>query len=200
MVAGGRRERCRGAAATYLVQTRMAHRHGEGLLVDPGAHDDLTGDRWVQRFSSEAARAGQPLPVLQPLANALSVGGVGKGRQQADRGVTCKLGVAGKPWTFQAPMLPESDVPALLGVRTLKKQRAVMDCFTGRLYLIGAGGYKMSLSPGSQELKLHEAHSGHWILPCTDWAGADHRRTPTTASLSATSLAVLPATGGVAVE
>ena len=121
----------------------------------------------------------------------MSVGGVGKGRQEAQHGITCKLGVSGQPWVFQAPVLPESEVPALLGVRTLKKRRAVMDCFTGRLYVVGAGGYKMMLSPGSHEYKLHESHSGHWILPCTDWPGSARRQSAT----GSASAAALPSSG-----
>ena len=81
----------------------------------------------------------------------------------------CVIGVGGEAENFQAPVLTESDVPALLGIRTLKTRRAVIDCFTGRMYLIGAGGYKLKLSPGSRELNLEASHSGHWLLPCTDW-------------------------------
>ena len=66
----------------------------------------------------------------------------------------CVIGVAGEADNFQAPILTGSEVPALLGIRTLKTRRAVIDCFTGRMYLIGAGGYKLKLSPGSRELNL----------------------------------------------
>ena len=185
----------------WFIQTKMAHRAGEGLLVDPGAHDDLTGDRWVARFAEEARLASKPLPRPYELEDAVSVGGVGAGRQQSQKGVVCELGVDGKPWKFSAPVLQDSDVPALLGVRSLKQRRCVMDCFTGRLYTMGAGGYKMALSPGSQMVKLHAAHSGHWILPCTDWAAkASSSHLSAAADALKTSPAVSPSGDGAAVE
>ena len=156
----------------FLVQTRMAHRQGEGLLIDPGAHDDLVGQMWVDRFSAEARRASQPEPTSYRLDRPVVVGGVVNGSNVANFGVKCAIGVAGAQESFEAPVIPNSPVPALLGIRSLKQRRALVDCFTGRMYFIGAGGYKLNLSPGSRELKLEEAHSGHWILPCTDWPSA----------------------------
>ena len=158
-----------GAVHSFLVQTKMARRPGEGLLVDPGAHDDLVGDRWVRRFAEEAQRQRQPMPQFFDLSSAISVGGVGAGKQESRTGVRLVMGVDGKTEQFEAPMLRDSEVPALLGIRSLKRQRALMDCFTGKLYLVGSGGYRLQLSPGSRTRSLHESHSGHWIMPCTDW-------------------------------
>ena len=153
----------------FLVQTRMRDRNGEGLLVDPGAHDDLTGDEWVKRFTAACSAAGEPAPIMIPLDKPISVGGVGAGRVEAKVAVRCLTGVQGVMQTYQAPVVPNSSIPALLGIKPLKNQRAVMDCFTGRLYTVGQGGYRMNLSPGSRMYDLVPSHSGHWILPCTDW-------------------------------
>ena len=157
--------------STFLVQTKMKNRQGEGLLIDPGAHDDLIGDEWVRRFTEEAAMSGQPTPIDHQLKDPVNVGGVGKGRQETTRGVRCSIGVEGNMEIYQAPVLQNSGVPALLGIKTLKQRRAIIDCFTGKMFLVGQGGYKLSLSPGSRSLDLYESHSGHWLLPCTDWPG-----------------------------
>ena len=47
--------------------------------------------------------------------------------------------------------------------------RALIDCFTGRLYLIGPGGYQIKVSPGSETHELVESHAGHLMLPCSDF-------------------------------
>ena len=151
------------------MQTQMARRRGEGLLVDPGAHDDLVGEKWADRFAEEARQAGQQQPTTFKLGQPVVVGGVGNGNNVAETGVRCRVGVDGVAEQYEAPMIPGSSTPALLGIKTLKQRRALLDCFTGRLFLIGAGGYKLNLSPGSRELELEASHSGHWLLPCTDW-------------------------------
>ena len=35
------------------------------------------------------------------------------------------------------------------------------------MYFCGPGGYKITLSPGSEKYKLEKAPSGHWHLPCS---------------------------------
>ena len=46
----------------FLQSTLLAD--CEGLLVDPGAFDNLTGSRWVERMSAMAAEAGQVVKVI----------------------------------------------------------------------------------------------------------------------------------------
>ena len=58
-------------------------------------------------------------------------------------------------------------MPGLLGRKRLHRWRALVDCFANKLYTVGPGGYKISLSPGSRVYDLKESYSGHLILPCT---------------------------------
>ena len=51
-----------------------------GLLVDPGAHDNLVGDRTMKLLSSQV----KCKPAVRTLERPLSVQGVGNGSQQAD--------------------------------------------------------------------------------------------------------------------
>ena len=48
----------------------------------------------------------------------------------------------------------------------MKQKRVLIDCFTGRIYLVGPGGYELKLSPGSEVYDLHESKMGHLMLPC----------------------------------
>ena len=45
--------------------------------------------------------------------------------------------------------------------------RGVLDCYNGKLYLMGPGGYRIAPSPGSKQYKLEESHAGHLMLPCS---------------------------------
>ena len=51
----------------------------------------------------------------------------------------------------------------------MKGLRAVLDLFTGVLYLVGPGGYELRLSPGSEKDDLHESSMGHLMLPCSEF-------------------------------
>ncbi len=70
---------------------------------------------------------------------------------------------------FQSPVIEGSEVPALLGLKTLTAKRALIDVFNRKLYLIGPGDYELKLPPGSTALSLETAESGHLMLPITEW-------------------------------
>ena len=153
----------------YFLQTRMANRSGEALLVDIGAHDDLCSDAWVRGMQESANAAGVTLPTFEPLASTITVGGVGKGADEARTSATVTIGIQGEHETYQAPMLEHSNIPALLGIKSLKQRRSVIDTFTNKMYTVGVGGYRIQLSPGSKTYQLEESTGGHLMLPCTDY-------------------------------
>ena len=94
--------------------------------------------------------------------------GVGTGSQTADWNVRHRISLGdGRVDYYEAPELPDSKTPALLGQLSLGKLRAVTDSFTKRLYLVGPGGYEIRLSPGSQMFQLEESPMGHLMLPCS---------------------------------
>ena len=59
------------------------------------------------------------------------------------------------------------DLPGLLGLMTLEKERAILDCGSQMLHLLGTGEAKIELPPGSTSIPLKIAPSGHF--------GHDHR-------------------------
>ena len=96
--------------------------------------------------------------------------GIGKGSQQAHYDVTHSISVGDGRWgTYTAPELPDSKVPALWGQRSMKAKRTLIDTFTGRVYLVGPGGYELKLSPGSVKHDLVESSAGHLMLPCSEF-------------------------------
>ena len=144
-----------------------------GLLVDPGAHDNLGGSRTVEELSRQVHAAERRRKLTQPL----EVSGVGRDSQQALESVTLPCSfqkfsdrkekdtlVEG---SFTCPVIPESSLPLLLGLKSLRSKQAVLDMDQQRPKLIipGPGGIHYNHSPGTQVYELETSESGHLILP-----------------------------------
>ena len=161
------REGAEGRAQTFLV--RMQARDGEALLVDPGSPDNLVGDRWSARHERLCRDAGHHAAAYADI-EPFTVGGVGRHAQVCRKRVRHPIALdGGESGTFEAPEIPDSDVPALLGLRALSEHRVLLDVANRRLYRVGPGGYKLQLSPGSTMNKLETATSGHLMLPCSEF-------------------------------
>jgi hypothetical protein len=153
---------------TFLVRTRMATAPGCALLVDPGSPENLCGDQWSNEMQQAALAANRPPIKYSDLARPLEVGGIGSGTQSAYQSGLHAIGLPdGTDAMYESPILPKSGTPALLGQKSLKKMKGLLDCYNNRLYRVGPGGYKISLSPGSVTYPLEESHAGHLMLPCS---------------------------------
>ena len=101
--------------------------------------------------------ANRPPIKYEDLERPLEVGGIGSGTQKAFQEGVHSIGLPdGTDATYTSPILPKSGTPALLGQKSLKK-----------MYLVGPGGYRVNLSPGSVVYPLEESHVGHLMLPCS---------------------------------
>ena len=156
----------------YHERTRVKGK--VGLLVDPGAHDNLVGDRTMKLLSSQV----KCKPAVRTLERSLSVQGVGNGSQQADR-VEFSIRAQGRSnidGTFNSPVVPDSDLPPLLGLKSLRSCNAVLDMHHQKLYVPGPGGLEIVQSPGTLVLDLELSPSGHLILPVHPRAKASGSR------------------------
>ena len=152
----------------FLVRTRMATAPGIALLVDPGSPENLCGDQWSNEMQEAALAANRSQIKYSDLARPLEVGGIGSGTQSAYQSGLHPIGLPdGTDAIYESPILPNSGTPALLGQKSLKKMRCLLDCFNNKLYRVGPGGYKLNLSPGSVTYPLEESHAGHLMLPCS---------------------------------
>ena len=150
---------------TYHLRTRI--QGIVGLLVDPGAHDNLVGDRTLAAMADQSGEQ----PVTRPLQQPMAVEGVGKASQTATEAGRVLVGVAGHMGSYTAPVIPNSDLPPLLGMRTLEGRKAILDIGSKKLIFPGPGGVHMQLSPGSLVFPLEKSPSGHLILPITSFPG-----------------------------
>ena len=103
----------------------------------------------------------------------IGVEGVGEHGQKATRAVTMEGHVksvdgALHSATYQAPIINESDIPALWGHRSLAHNRSIIDTINRRLFLCGPGDIKFTPPPGTITLNLELSSSGHVLLPFTE--------------------------------
>ena len=116
--------------------------------------------------------AGGPPATYEP--HYLEVGGVGKGAMEAHSKVTHHIAcptVGGPPvaGTFTAPEIESDKVPALLGLKALTRMKGIMDMGANRLIVPGPGGIEWRMSPGTVVYPLEPTHSGHLLLPCSEF-------------------------------
>ena len=162
--------------AMYHMSTRLTDgRHG--LLIDPGAWSNLVGERWVTEVAYKAQSNGYK-PKQNKMEHPFEVQGVGTGTNEAkweaqlpiavsdDNGVT-------RLHEYHAPTVsgPGSELPALLGLESMSKQKGVLEMTDGQEYLTfpGPDGYKINWSSGTRRYRLVRAPSGHLILPCDSY-------------------------------
>jgi hypothetical protein len=140
----------------------------EGLLIDCGAVSNLAGSKWVERTSKLAAQFGQGTTIEKRAS--LSVEGVGSGSstitQQAKVPVCLASGDVG---VFETAVVENSELPALMGLEALERNRALIDVNGKKLIYVGHGGYELKLSPGSHVMQLEKVPSGHLLLPASEW-------------------------------
>ena len=152
--------------AAYLASVRLPH--GTSLLVDTGSPSNITSSEWSKDHSRELHVAGLPDPSYDHRAKPMICSGIGYGTQEAACDVTHTICLgSGRLDRYVAPELPEAITPAILGQRSMKALRTLIDTFTGQMYLVGPGGYEIRLSPGSEVHALEESPAGHLMLPCS---------------------------------
>jgi hypothetical protein len=119
-------------------------------------------------------------PVEKKRSRPLQVSGVGNGSQECK--YNCTLPVALKrldgshtDGTVLVPTVPNSDLPGLLGLQTLRDQRAIIDFNSLQLHFLGPGPVDLtqSLPAGTESYQCELAPSGHLVLPCSEFAGVD---------------------------
>ena len=116
----------------------------------------------------------------------IEVCGVGNGTQRAvwkskiPIAVTTQDGKAIEQ-VFEVPVLEGqegADVPALLGLRSMRAKNAVLEMAPGREMLTfpGPGDYKVEWPPGTVHIPLEIAPSGHYVIPCDNYKDLSTRK------------------------
>ena len=148
------------------------------LLLDIGSVGNLCGDQWAKTMAKKALDTGrrpQSIRRDKPLA----VSGVGHGSQKCTHNcifpIAVKTSTGYLKGTFEAPTVPKSNLPALLGLDSLRRLRACIDCRTMKVFFLGPGDYDIQAHapPGTKSIQCLTAPSGHMIVRCADFAGLE---------------------------
>ena len=138
----------------------------------------------------EAAKHGYE-PKYDKRARPLHVSGVGHGSQQAP--YDCTLPVAfrqkgddeatGSGATIghvKIPTVNNSDLPGLLGLDALRRNRAVVDFSTLEVFFLGPGDHQLAkaMPPGTERFQAELAPSGHMVLPCCEFGSVSSNAAP----------------------
>ena len=69
------------------------------------------------------------------------------------------------------PAVPDSDLPGLLGLTALRRNRAILDLHTMKVYFAGPGDYDLmtAMPPGTDCFQAELAPSGHMVVPCCEY-------------------------------
>ena len=125
-------------------------------------------------MAAASLQAGQQ-PTQSRMERPLSLQGVGEGTHTALWETRIPVAVPdgdgrASLHTFEAPTVggTGSDLPALLGLRSMRAKQSVLEMGPGRerLSFPGPGGYEVTWSPGTIHLPLVVAPSGHYVIPC----------------------------------
>ena len=145
------------------------------ILLDIGSVGNLTGDATAREIAKKGLQHGKK-PNQLVRDKPLNVSGVGKGSQKCLH--NCKLPVAlnkvgggALSANFETPVVPDSELPALLGLDTVRRCRGIIDTNTLRLYLLGPGEYNIEsiLPSGTEMIQCELAPSGHMVIPCDSY-------------------------------
>lgn len=161
----------------YSIGTTL-HDGRVGIIVDPGAWTNLCGGQWARQLAAmmkNFSRAPSPTALQEPV----QVVGVGQGVQRAYHKAQMPIAIQEAngnklEQVFEVP-IPDGeegkDVPALLGLRSRKAKKSVLEMTPGKACLTfpGPGGYTATWSPGTAHVPLTNAPSGHFVISCDNY-------------------------------
>ena len=151
------------------------------LLVDLGSRINLIGRNTAQEFITAAHVHGQKAKT-KTKERPLYVHGVGSGSAQCKEVMSAAVAVK---YEASAPQVANyeaniadgcgADLPAIYGLDSMTKGDAVILLREGKRCIAfpGKGGYKITWSEGTKLLPLQESPSGHLVIPCDSFDGAD---------------------------
>jgi hypothetical protein len=162
------------ASGTYHTSTQLTDGR-LSVIVDPGAWTNLVG-RTLARKAAERAIANGFKPQQKKMNQTLKVAGVGNGTQDCNWKIEVPIAIPHEngafPHQLSSPIV-EGDgenLPGLLGLDSIERNRGILDMGDKkRLIFPGPGKVQIILPPGSIEIPLEKAPSGHLVMVIDDY-------------------------------
>eukprot|EP00971_Amphidinium_carterae_P350103 6491381-Amphidinium_carterae.2 len=132
---------------------------GEGLLLDTGCVKNLTGTGWIGRAQHVRMSDDGDSSLLH------GVGGAGTpSKGCASVPLAVRTSADDLHVVFKTKVADQQDIPALLGLESLERMGAVLDCRRG-LLMLPKPGCEMKVVDVGQTIKLEKSPSKHLMIP-----------------------------------
>ena len=79
---------------------------------------------------------------------------------------------------YTAPVVKGADLPPLLGLKSLKANRVILDLVKNEMIICGPGECKIEPPPGSETYPLEHTPSGHLVLPISAYSKYKNQKAP----------------------
>ena len=143
------------------------------LIMDPGSAHNLCGDKWAEAVAKAAVCHGRR-STYEERMTPRKVVGVGHDPQFATHDYTLPISLrlaesqGVSSGTTTAPIIANSDLSGLLGLESLRENKAVIDFGTQRQYFAGPDEYNLhpASRPDPSGSQCDLTPSGHLVLPC----------------------------------
>ena len=153
----------------YHAEVRLQGANREGVLIDTGAADNISGINFVKRVEAISRRFGGQVTVT-PLKENIGIPGIGKKSDECTHEATIPVCLPdGRVGRFKTPIISNPDIPAIWGLQSMSSQRVLIDTRNKIMICVGSKGYKLDASAGSVTYKLETSRTGHLFLPITEW-------------------------------
>ena len=140
----------------------------EAILLDTGAKGNLVGDRWIGRMDTINQGTGLPKSKFVKMPKPITLGGVGKGTQDAHFEAHVPCTISGEDVKFKATVLDNSDIPAILGMKSMQEMNGILDLRTNRLIApLHHDDVTITAKDSTRVYQLQQAPGGYLMLPCT---------------------------------
>jgi len=141
----------------------------EAVLVDTGAKRGLSGGHWVDRVEKMAKAHGLSVQ-RRDLPKPMEVRGVGKGSHDiTEQAVVPGVLEDGDNMNFTTAVIPESPLPALMGLDSLERLHGIVDTRVPHRKLYLGEDVRAIPGPKTKVLQLYPAQSGHLMMPITHY-------------------------------
>ena len=151
----------------FHARAHLPNEH-EALLIDTGARKGLTGSEWVERVEAMAKANG--LAVTRQATPTMKVRGVGKFAQEInEEAIVPGYLEDGDPMKCTLSVVPNSPLPALLGLDSMESQNGVVDTRRSERKMYLGADIQIIPGPKTKVLQLYPAESGHLMLPITHY-------------------------------
>ena len=160
----------------YHSEVRLQGYRREGLLVDTGAVENISGLNFIKRVGAISKSHGGKV-VMSPMKEVIGVSGIGKHSDQCTHEATIPICLPdGRRGSFSTPIISNPDIPAIWGLNSMSSQRVVIDTHNKMLICVGQKGYTMKASQGTVTYKLETSTTGHLFLPITEYRRMNARK------------------------